>query len=312
MIISEDEETRRKSLFELLPFQRKDFVGIFRAMDRKAVTIRLIDPPLHEFVPHTETAQKQLAQKLSLPFHQVKRRIERLHESNPMLGHRGSRLLITYPEILEMQVRAIIEAACECQRKSIKVYPEIMLPLIIDVKELKILADKARAVAAEVMAEQNTSIKYLIGTMIEVPRAALLADQIAEVADFFSFGTNDLTQMTLGMSRDDAGRFLPDYVDEKKTGILASDPFQSLDQDGVGFLMRIALVKGRSKKKDLKVGICGEHGGDPASVEFCHMNNFDYVSCSPFRVPIARLAAAQAEIKKPRPKGNHQIKIKLV
>jgi pyruvate,orthophosphate dikinase len=312
MIISEDEETRRKSLFELLPFQRKDFVGIFRAMDKKAVTIRLIDPPLHEFVPHTEAAQKQLAQKLSLPFHQVKRRIEKLHESNPMLGHRGSRLLITYPEILEMQVRAIIEAACECQRKSIKVYPEIMLPLIIDVKELKILADKARAVAAEVMAEQNSDIKYLIGTMIEVPRAALLADQIASVADFFSFGTNDLTQMTLGMSRDDAGRFLPDYVDEKKTGILAGDPFQSLDQDGVGFLMRIALLKGRSKKKELKVGICGEHGGDPSSVEFCHMNNFDYVSCSPFRVPIARLAAAQAEIRKPRPKGNHQMKIKLI
>jgi len=312
MIISEDEETRRNSLFELLPFQRKDFVGIFRAMDRKSVTIRLIDPPLHEFVPHTETAQKQLAQKLSLPFHQVKRRIEKLHEANPMLGHRGSRLLITYPEILEMQVRAIIEAACECQKKSIKVYPEIMLPLIIDAKELKILADRARSIAAEVMAEQSAEVKYLIGTMIEVPRAALLADQIAQTADFFSFGTNDLTQMTLGMSRDDAGRFLPDYVDEKKTGILPNDPFQSLDQNGVGLLMQIALVKGRSKKKDLKVGICGEHGGDPSSVEFCHMNNFDYVSCSPFRVPIARLAAAQAEIRKPRPKTNHKVKVKLV
>jgi pyruvate,orthophosphate dikinase len=229
-----------------------------------------------------------------------------------MLGHRGSRLLITYPEILEMQVRAIIEAACECQKKSIKVYPEIMLPLIIDAKELKILADKARAIAAEVMAEQSTQIKYLIGTMIEVPRAALLADQIATVADFFSFGTNDLTQMTLGMSRDDAGRFLPDYVDEKKTGILTNDPFQSLDLNGVGLLMQIALLKGRSKKKDLKVGICGEHGGDPSSVEFCHLNNFDYVSCSPFRVPIARLAAAQAEIKKPRPKSNHKVKLTLI
>lgn len=312
MIISEDEETRRKSLYELLPFQRKDFVGIFRAMDKKSVTIRLIDPPLHEFVPHTESAQKQLASKLSLPFHQVKRRIERLHEANPMLGHRGSRLLVTYPEILEMQVRAIIEAACECQTKSIKVYPEIMLPLIIDAKELKMLSDRARAVATEVMAEHKMEIKYLIGTMIEVPRAALLADQIAGVADFFSFGTNDLTQMTLGMSRDDAGRFLPDYVDEKKTGILKNDPFQSLDQDGVGLLIRLALLKGRTKKKDLKVGICGEHGGDPSSVEFCHMNNFDYVSCSPFRVPIARLAAAQAQIKSPRPRGNHQIKIKLV
>ncbi|MBI1912679.1 MAG: pyruvate, phosphate dikinase [Deltaproteobacteria bacterium] len=299
MIISEDEETRRKSLDELLPFQRKDFIGILRAMDGKPVTIRLIDPPLHEFVPHTENEQKHLAQRLGLPFHQVKRRIERLHEANPMLGHRGSRLCITYPEILDMQVRAIMEAACECQKKNIKVFPEIMLPLIIDVKELSILADRARKVAEKVMKEENVKFKYLVGTMIEVPRAALLADQIATVAEFFSFGTNDLTQMTLGMSRDDAGRFLPDYVDEKKTGILKNDPFQSLDQDGVGLLIKMAIEKGRKTKSDLKIGICGEHGGDPSSVEFCHRNNFDYVSCSPFRVPIARLAAAQASLKYP-------------
>ncbi|MBI2412963.1 MAG: pyruvate, phosphate dikinase [Deltaproteobacteria bacterium] len=297
MIIAEDEETRKRSLDELLPFQKKDFVGIFRAMDGKPVTIRLIDPPLHEFVPHTEADQKQLAQRLAIPFHQVKRRIDRLHEANPMLGHRGSRLCITYPEILDMQVRAIMEAACECRKKNIKVFPEIMLPLIIDARELKILADRTKVVAETVMREENEKIKYLVGTMIEVPRAALLADQIAGVAEFFSFGTNDLTQMTLGMSRDDAGRFLPDYVDEKKAGVLKNDPFQSLDQDGVGLLIKMAIEKGRKTKKDLKIGICGEHGGDPASVEFCHENKFNYVSCSPFRVPIARLAAAQAALK---------------
>ncbi|MEK7772869.1 MAG: pyruvate, phosphate dikinase, partial [Deltaproteobacteria bacterium] len=297
MILAEDGEIRKKSLDELLPFQRKDFTGIFRVMDGKPVTIRLIDPPLHEFVPHTEEEQKALAGKLAIPFNLVKRKIDRLHEANPMLGHRGSRLCISYPEILEMQVRAIMEAACECRKKGINVMPEIMLPLIIDAKELKILSDRTRDVAGSVMSEYRTKIKYLIGTMIEVPRAALLADQIAEVADFFSFGTNDLTQMTLGMSRDDAGRFLPDYVDEKKTGILRNDPFQSLDQEGVGLLIRLAMDKGRKVKKDLKVGICGEHGGDPASVEFCHKNGFNYVSCSPFRVPIARLSAAQAALR---------------
>jgi len=312
MIISEDQKTRKKSLYDLLPFQRKDFVGIFRAMDGKPVTIRLIDPPLHEFVPHTESEQKQLAQKLGVPFHQVKRRIERLHEANPMLGHRGSRLLITYREILDMQVRAIMEAACDCQRKGIKVFPEIMLPLIIDAKELQILSDRAKVIASDVLKEQGMTIKYLVGTMIEVPRAALLADQIAGVADFFSFGTNDLTQMTLGMSRDDAGRFLPDYIDEKKTGILKDDPFQSIDQDGVGLLMRLAIIKGRARKENLKIGICGEHGGDPSSVEFCHLNAFDYVSCSPFRVPIARLAAAQAEIRSPRPAGKRRMSMKII
>ncbi len=300
MILADDSETRKKALAELLPFQRKDFTGIFRAMSGKPVTIRLIDPPLHEFVPHTEEEQKHLAQKLKLTFHQVKRRIERLYEANPMLGHRGSRLCITYPDILEMQVRAIMEAACDCKKNKIKVLPEIMLPLIIDAKELDILAKRARAVATTVMKEKGVKVDYLVGTMIEVPRAALLADQIAAVAEFFSFGTNDLTQMTLGMSRDDAGRFLPDYVDEKKTGILKNDPFQSLDQEGVGLLIRTAIDKGRATKPHLKVGICGEHGGDPASVEFCHVNSFDYVSCSPFRVPIARLSAAHAALKFPR------------
>ncbi|MBI5195685.1 MAG: pyruvate, phosphate dikinase, partial [Nitrospirae bacterium] len=217
--------------------------------------------------------------------------------TNPMLGHRGCRLCITYPEILEMQVRAIIEAACECVKEGVKVHPEIMHPLVIDGKELKILETKTREVAERVIKEQGVKLKYLVGTMIEVPRAALLADKIAEVAEFFSFGTNDLTQMTLGMSRDDAGRFLPDYVDEKKAGILKNDPFQSLDQDGVGALIKIAIEKGRKTRKDLKIGICGEHGGDPATVEFCHRNGFSYVSCSPFRVPIARLAAAHAVLK---------------
>jgi pyruvate,orthophosphate dikinase len=300
MIVAVDEETRRKSLEELLPFQKRDFIGILRAMAGKPVTIRLLDPPLHEFVPHEETEQKHLAKMLGVPFHVVKRRIERLHEANPMLGHRGCRLSITYPEILEMQVRAIMEAACECTKKKIQVFPEIMVPLIIDDKELSILVERANAVAEEVMKETKVKVKYLVGTMIEVPRAALLADRIATVAEFFSFGTNDLTQMTLGMSRDDAGRFLPDYVDEKKTGILKSDPFQSLDQDGVGMLIKMGIEKGRKVKPGLKIGICGEHGGDPASVEFCHVNGFDYVSCSPFRVPIARLAAAQAVLRHPK------------
>src|SRR4030065_771524 len=266
-------------------------------MDGKPVTIRLIDPPLHEFVPHTEHEQRQLADKIGVTYEHVSRRVERLHEANPMLGHRGCRLSISYPEILEMQVRAIIEAACECQGNGSKGFPEIMHPLVIDKKELKVLETKTREVAEAVIAEKGVKVEYLVGTMVEVPRAALLAARIAEVAEFFSFGTNDLTQMTLGMSRDDAGRFLPDYVDEKRAGILKSDPFQSLDQDGVGMLIKIAIEKGRKAKKDLKIGICGEHGGDPATVEFCHKNGFNYVSCSPFRVPIARLAAAHAVLK---------------
>ena len=294
---SSSKEERMKALDVLLPFQRMDFIGIFKAMDGKPVTIRLLDPPLHEFVPHNDSDQKHLAKALGVSFKTTKRRIERLAESNPMLGHRGCRLAITYPEILEMQVGAIMEAACEVSKKGVTVYPEIMVPLVIDAKEFDILATTIRRVADKVQSDHGVKITYLVGTMIEVPRAALLADKIAKVAEFFSFGTNDLTQMTLGMSRDDAGRFLPDYVDEKKAGILKDDPFQSLDQEGVGLLIKWGIERGRSARKGLKIGICGEHGGDPASVEFCHLNGFDYVSCSPFRVPIARLAAAQAAIR---------------
>ncbi|GMR04499.1 MAG: pyruvate, phosphate dikinase [Thermodesulfobacteriota bacterium] len=299
MIIADDVEERKEALSILLPIQRTDFEEILTAMKGKPVTIRLLDPPLHEFVPHIESEQRKLAKRLGIPFNHVKRSIERLHETNPMLGLRGSRLCIVYPEILDMQVRAIIEAACDCKKKKIKVLPEIMLPLIIDAKEFKILADRTRAVASVVMAEQKVKVTYLVGTMIEVPRAALLADKVAAEAEFFSFGTNDLTQMTLGMSRDDAGRYLPDYVDEKKGGILKDDPFQSLDQEGVGLLIKMGIEKGRKSRPGLKIGICGEHGGDPASVEFCHLNGFDYVSCSPFRVPIARLSAAQAAFRHP-------------
>lgn len=297
MIVSETVENRIKALDKLLPFQRKDFIGIFEAMDGLPVTIRLIDPPLHEFVPHDEAGQKKLAQHTGIALDKIQHRIEQLHESNPMLGHRGCRLAITYPEIQDMQVRAIIEAAVDCAKRGIKVLPEIMIPLVIDPKEFKILETKARNVADPIIAASGTKVEYMVGTMIEVPRAALLADKIAESAEFFSCGTNDLTQMTLGLSRDDAGKFLPDYVDEKKTGIFGDDPFQSLDQDGVGMLVKMAIEKGRSTKKDLKVGICGEHGGEAKSVKFCHKVGMNYVSCSPFRVPIARLAAAQAVIE---------------
>ncbi|MBU4268299.1 MAG: pyruvate, phosphate dikinase [Acidobacteria bacterium] len=297
MIVADTLAGRVDALNKLLPFQKEDFKGIFNAMDGFPVTIRLVDPPLHEFVPHTEEKQKQLAQKIGVPFEKIRYRVEQLHESNPMLGHRGCRLTITYPEILDMQVRAIIEAACECAASGIKVYPEIMIPLTIDKKELQILEIRTRQVAGEIIKTRGAKLKYLVGTMIEVPRAALLADQIAEVAEFFSFGTNDLTQMTMGISRDDAGKFLPEYVDEKKAGIFSDDPFQSLDQAGVGMLVKMAIEKGRKTKPGLKIGICGEHGGDPKSVEFCCRVGMNYVSCSPFRVPIARLAAAQAKIK---------------
>jgi len=297
MIVADTLAGRVDALNKLLPFQKEDFKGIFNAMDGFPVTIRLVDPPLHEFVPHTEEKQKQLAQKIGVPFEKIRYRVEQLHESNPMLGHRGCRLTITYPEILDMQVRAIIEAACECASSGIKVYPEIMIPLTIDKKELQILELRTRQVAGEIIKTRGAKLKYLVGTMIEVPRAALLADQMAEVADFFSFGTNDLTQMTMGISRDDAGKFLPEYVDEKKAAIFSDDPFQSLDQAGVGMLVKMAIEKGRKTKPGLKIGICGEHGGDPKSVEFCCRVGMNYVSCSPFRVPIARLAAAQAKIK---------------
>ena len=307
MILAETREARVKALDRLLPFQRRDFVGIFQAMDGFPVTIRLIDPPLHEFVPHERAKQEELAKELGLDVEVVARRVEQLHEANPMLGHRGCRLSITYPEILEMQVRAIIEAAIECQRGRVKVLPEIMHPLVLDKKELHILEQATRRVADNLIKKAGVKLPYLVGTMIELPRAALLANEIAEVAEFFSFGTNDLTQTTMGLSRDDAGRFLPDYVDEKKAGVFGADPFQTLDTKGVGMLMRWATERGRETRPKLKVGICGEHGGDSESVKFCHGLGMDYVSASPFRVPIARLAAAQAVIEE-NARGNKKAK----
>ena len=297
MILANDKETRVKALDKLLPFQRRDFVGIFKAMDGLPVTIRLIDPPLHEFVPHERAKQEELAKELGINAETVARRVEQLHEANPMLGHRGCRLSITYPEILEMQVRAIIEGAIECQKSGVKVLPEIMIPLTLDKKEMRILEQATRRVADELIKKAGIKLPYLVGTMIELPRAALLADEIAEPAEFFSFGTNDLTQTTMGLSRDDAGRFLPDYVDEKKAGVFAGDPFQTLDQKGVGMLIRWGIKKGRKTRPKLKVGICGEHGGDADSVKFCHDVGMDYVSASPFRVPISRLAAAQVVVE---------------
>jgi pyruvate,orthophosphate dikinase len=297
MIVADSREARARALAKLLPFQRRDFIGIFEAMDGFPVTIRLLDPPLHEFVPHERAKQEELAKKIGVDPDVVTRRVEQLHEANPMLGHRGCRLSITYPEILEMQVRAIIEAAIDCQNRGIKVLPEIMHPLVLDKKELAILDTATRRVADELISASKVKLEYLVGTMIELPRAALLADQIAEIAEFFSFGTNDLTQTVMGLSRDDAGRFLPDYVDEKKAGIFAADPFQTLDQAGVGLLMRWGIERGRSTTPKLKIGICGEHGGDADSVKFCHSIGMDYVSASPFRVPIARLAAAQVVLE---------------
>ncbi|NND98322.1 MAG: pyruvate, phosphate dikinase, partial [Pirellulaceae bacterium] len=290
MILAESEKDRKAALKKLLPFQRKDFEGIFKAMNGLPVTVRLLDPPLHEFLPHEPAAQKAMAKELGVKPSEIVKRAEALHESNPMLGHRGCRLSVTYPEILEMQVRAIVEAAINCSKKSIKAQPEIMIPLVGTAAELKML----RAKVEETIEETKTAKKFtgklpiLIGTMIEIPRAALTADEVAEHADFFSFGTNDLTQMTFGYSRDDINTFLPDYLTQD---ILHVDPFQSLDQSGVGQLVDMGVEKGRKTKKNLKVGICGEHGGDPSSIDFCHRVGLDYVSCSPFRVPIARLAA---------------------
>jgi pyruvate,orthophosphate dikinase len=303
MILADNRGDRVKALDKLLPFQRRDFLGIFKAMDGFPVTIRLIDPPLHEFVPHERAKQQELAKELNIDPETVARRVEQLHEANPMLGHRGCRLSITYPEILEMQVRAIIEAAIECQKQGIKVLPEIMHPLTLDRKELWILEQATRRVADDLIKKSGIKLSYLVGTMIELPRAALLAKEIAEVAEFFSFGTNDLTQTTMGLSRDDAGRFLPDYVDEKKAGVFRADPFQSLDTKGVGMLMRWGIERGRETRPKLKVGICGEHGGDAESVKFCHAIGMDYVSASPFRVPISRLAAAQAVIEEKHEKS---------
>jgi pyruvate,orthophosphate dikinase len=332
MIVADSQVQRIAALDRLLPFQREDFIGIFKAMDGRPVTIRLIDPPLHEFVPQTEEQAAALSQATGLSVQHILERSQQLHEANPMLGHRGCRLCITYPEILDMQVRAIIEAAVAVRRSGRQVTPEIMIPLTIDAKELRILTERVRKVADGVLQQagmlagaagngkQGTGKKgtkgkpgkesanrraiaagggglhYLVGTMIETPRAAITAGPVAEVAEFFSFGTNDLTQMTMGLSRDDAGRFLPEYVDHGKAAIFSDDPFQTLDQDGVGYLVDFAIRQGRAARAGLKIGICGEHGGDAPSVKFCDRVGMDYVSCSPLRVPIARLAAAQATI----------------
>jgi pyruvate,orthophosphate dikinase len=294
MILATEESERRKALDKLLPFQREDFEGILEAMAGYGVTIRLLDPPLHEFVPHEPANQKIMADEMGISVEKVKALVEDLHEFNPMLGHRGCRLGITYPEITEMQARAIIEAAVNLTKKGVDARPEIMVPLIGTVKEYKLQADIIHATAKKVFEEKGAKCDYLVGTMIEIPRAALTADLIAKEAEFFSFGTNDLTQMTFGYSRDDAGKFLPVYIEK---GILKNDPFQILDQEGVGQVVRIGVEKGRSVKPDLKVGICGEHGGEPSSVMFCDSVGMDYVSCSPYRVPIARVAAAQANLK---------------
>lgn len=295
MIISETVEQRKVALAKLLPMQKEDFIGIFEAMEARPVTIRLLDPPLHEFLPHVDEEIKELAQTMGIEFEKLKARVEGLHEFNPMLGHRGCRLAVTYPELAEMQARAIIEAAVEVKKnKGIDVHPEIMIPLVGVDKELTNIEKVVRGTADKVIADSGIKLDYMYGTMIEVPRGAVTADEIAESAEFFSFGTNDLTQMAYGFSRDDAGKFIEEYL---KKGIFDQDPFQTLDQNGVGKLMKMAVELGRKTRPDIKLGICGEHGGDPASVEFCHHIGLNYVSCSPFRVPIARLAAAQAVIK---------------
>lgn len=293
MIVSDTLEERKAALAELLPLQRSDFEGIFEVMKGKPVTIRTLDPPLHEFLPHTEKEIAELASELGIDVNKLKQKIESLHEFNPMLGFRGCRLGVVYPEITEMQARAIIEAAVNVSMKGIPVKPEIMIPLVGHIKEFILQEEIVRKAAKEVMEEKGKKINYMVGTMIELPRAALTADEIASRAEFFSYGTNDLTQTTFGLSRDDAGRFLPLYVEKD---ILPTDPFEAIDQTGVGLLVELGTKKGRSVRKDLKVGICGEHGGEPSSVEFCHRTGLDYVSCSPFRVPIARLAAARAVV----------------
>jgi pyruvate,orthophosphate dikinase len=299
MILADDEAGRKKALKKLLPLQRKDFEGIFKAMDGFPVTIRLLDPPLHEFLPQDKKGQDEMARRLKVKANAVKMKVDGLHEMNPMLGHRGCRLSITFPEICEMQATAVIEAACNMTKKGIKVLPEIMIPLTGTKEEFDILEKQIRAVANAVIKKKDVRQKYLVGTMIEIPRATLVADQIAERAEFFSFGTNDLTQMTFGYSRDDAGTFLPDYINKK---VLREDPFASIDQDGVGELVDLAVKRGRKAKKNLKCGVCGEHGGDPASVKFFVGVGLNYVSCSPFRVPIARLAAAQAAVEQAKKK----------
>jgi pyruvate,orthophosphate dikinase len=293
MIVAKTVEARRAALAKLLPMQKEDFIGLFETMQGFPVTIRFLDPPLHEFLPHEDAEINELAAELKISSDDLKTLINDLHELNPMMGHRGCRLAVTYPEIAEMQTRAVIEAAIEVNKKGNNVIPEIMIPLICDVQELKFVKNIVVKTAEQILAENNVKMEYHVGTMIEIPRAALTADEIAREADFFSFGTNDLTQMTYGLSRDDAGKILDAYYQNK---IFESDPTARLDLIGVGKLMKIASQDGRSVKPDLKLGICGEHGGDPSSIAYCHELGFNYVSCSPFRVPIARLAAAQAAI----------------
>jgi len=306
MILADTLDARKAALAKLLPLQRKDFAGIFEVMAGRPVTIRTIDPPLHEFLPHEEKGQREIAGQMGISYDKVKARVDSLHEFNPMLGLRGCRLGIIYPEITEMQARAIFEAAAATKKKGIDVEPEVMIPLVGHVKELAHQEKIVRATAEAVMKEQGIKFKYLVGTMIEIPRGALTAGEIAAVAEFFSFGTNDLTQTTLGVSRDDAGSFLIPYVEKE---IYAKDPFEVIDRDGVGQLMRLAVERGRMTRPGIKLGICGEHGGDPSSVEFCHLIGLNYVSCSPFRVPIARLAAARAALlHAPKPIGKKAAK----
>ncbi len=293
MIVAKDLAGRREALAKLLPIQRSDFLGIFRAMDGYPVTIRLLDPPLHEFLPRGTEEIKKIAKRINVPFEQLHNFVEMLTEVNPMLGHRGCRLGITYPEITEMQAEAIFEAACDALNEGVQVFPEVMVPLVAYAEEFRRQSDLVRKMAERVFARRKVRIDYLVGTMIELPRAALTANEIAETAQFFSFGTNDLTQTTLGLSRDDAGRFLPAYID---SGIVPQDPFQTIDRDGVGALVEMGVERGRSTSPALKIGICGEHGGDPKTIKFCHDVGMNYVSCSPFRIPIARLAAAQAAL----------------
>ncbi|HET7705889.1 MAG TPA: pyruvate, phosphate dikinase, partial [Thermoanaerobaculia bacterium] len=294
MILARNEEGRRRALAELLPFQTGDFEGIFRELHGLPVTIRLLDPPLHEFLPQTEAQISTVARDMNWGFIELRAKVAQLHESNPMLGHRGCRLGITFPEIYEMQVRAIYSAACAVKKEGIDVQPEVMIPLVGTTKELEITTEMVRRVAAEVIRETGVEVPVIVGTMIEIPRAALIADKLASTAEFFSFGTNDLTQMTFGYSRDDAGTFLPEFVDKK---VLPKDPFESIDQEGVGQLVRLGTKLGRQTNAKLKVGVCGEHGGDPDSIRFFRSCDLDYVSCSPYRVPVARLAAAQAELE---------------
>ena len=307
MIVSDSVGDRKKALDELLPLQREDFEGIFEVMEGRPVTIRTLDPPLHEFLPHADKEIRELAGSLGIEENKLRAKIESLHEFNPMLGFRGCRLGVIYPEITEMQVRAIMEAACNVAAKGIKVKPEIMIPLVGHISEFKLQENIVRKVAEDVIKEKGKKVNYLVGTMIELPRAAVTADRIAENAEFFSFGTNDLTQTTFGLSRDDAGKFLPLYV---QNDILPSDPFEVIDFEGVGALVKMGTEKGRSTRPKLKVGICGEHGGEPQSVEFCHETGLDYVSCSPFRVPIARLAAARAVVEQMKKKKTKTAKKK--